>query len=97
MAEPTIAAGYACALMALAVSKGADPRMLTDRSGLDPDTLQDQDRRIPFANYVALMRVGQELCNDPALALHFARTCSVLRYRRMMSSAFDIFCSKVGS
>jgi hypothetical protein len=71
MAEPTIAASYARALMDLAVSKGASRKLLTERSGIDPRQLQDQDNRIPFAKYVALMPAGKELSNDPALALHF--------------------------
>lgn len=71
MTEPTIAAGNARALMELAVAKGASREVLAARSGLDPAELQDQDRRIPFAKYVALMRAGKELCRDPALALHY--------------------------
>ena len=34
---------------------------------------------------------------DPKRFFHLARACRVLRYRRMMSSAFFIFFSKVGS
>ncbi len=71
MPELTVAAGNARALMALAVSKGASQKVLAERSGIDLLELQDQHKRIPFAKYVALMRAGQELCNDPALALHF--------------------------
>ncbi|MEO8114409.1 MAG: AraC family transcriptional regulator, partial [Phenylobacterium sp.] len=41
-------------------------------SGIDPQDLQDQDNRVPFARYIALMRAGQELCDDPALSLHNA-------------------------
>jgi AraC-like DNA-binding protein len=44
---------------------------LAERSHIGLEELQDQDNRIPFAKYVALMRAGKELCNDPALALHF--------------------------
>jgi AraC-like DNA-binding protein len=71
MPEPTLAAGFARALMDLAVSKGADRKVLAVRSAIDGADLQNQDNRIPFAKYVALMRAGKELCNDPALALHF--------------------------
>lgn len=35
---------------------------------------RDADNRIPLSKYVALMRAGKELCNDPALALHFGET-----------------------
>ena len=66
-----MAAGFARALMDLAVSKGASRKLLAERSRIEPEELQDQDNRIPFAKYVALMRAGKELCNDPALALHF--------------------------
>jgi AraC-like DNA-binding protein len=69
--ELTIAAGTARALTELAASKGASRKALAERSGLSPAELQDPDNRIPFAKYVALMRAGKELCNDPALALHF--------------------------
>lgn len=71
MAIATIAAGFARALMDLAVSKGANPRVLTQQCGIDPRQLQDPDNRIPFASYMALMRAGQKLARDPALALHF--------------------------
>ncbi len=71
MPESTVAAGLARALIELAVSKGASQEALAERSQIDPQELQDLDNRIPFAKYVALMRAGKELCNDPALALHF--------------------------
>lgn len=71
MTEHTIAAGNARALMDLAVAKGASREALAARAGIDPAELQEQDNRIPFAKYVALMRAGKELCQDPALALHF--------------------------
>jgi AraC-like DNA-binding protein len=71
MAEPTVAAGIARGLLQLAVSKGASRDLLLARSAINPQTLADQDNRVPFANYVALMRVGKELTGDPALALHF--------------------------
>jgi AraC-like DNA-binding protein len=71
MAELTVAASVARVLMEFAVSKGASRCALADRSRIDPAELQDGDNRIPFAKYAALMRAGQELCGDPALALHF--------------------------
>jgi AraC-like DNA-binding protein len=60
--------------MELAVAKGASRQELAARSGIGPADLRDPDNRIPFEKYVALMRAGQELCNDPALALHFGET-----------------------
>ena len=69
--ELTVAAGYARALLDLAVSKGATAKTLAEKSGIDPNDLADQDNRIPFEKYVALMRAGKDLARDPALALHF--------------------------
>ncbi len=48
--------------------------MLAERAGIAGEDIDDQDKRVPFANYVALMRAGKELTNDPALALHFGET-----------------------
>lgn len=74
MREPTVGAMVARALLELAVSKGADRKTLAQRSHIDVADLRDADNRIPFSKYVALMRAGQQLCNDPALALHFGET-----------------------
>jgi AraC-like DNA-binding protein len=71
MPNPTVAAGYPKALLEFAVSKGADRQMLIERSHICLDDLKDQDNRIPLANYVALLKAGIELCNEPALALLF--------------------------
>jgi AraC-like DNA-binding protein len=79
MPELTVAAGLARGLMELAVSKGACQDALTARCGIDPADLEDQDNRIPFAKYVALMRAGKVLCNDPALALHYGETNDMSR------------------
>lgn len=72
MAELTVAAGVARGLLDLAVAKGANRQVLAQRAALDVSVLEDQDKRVPFASYVALMRAGKELCGDPALALHYA-------------------------
>jgi AraC-like DNA-binding protein len=71
MTEATVVASFARGLMEFAVSKGANRRELAGRARIDPVDLQDPDGRIPFGKYVALMRTAKELCNDPALALHF--------------------------
>jgi len=71
MRELTIAAGVVRALWEFAISRGASRGTLAERSGIDPSDLEDRDQRIPFPRYVALMKAGQELCRDPALALHF--------------------------
>jgi AraC-like DNA-binding protein len=71
MPNPTVAAGYPKALLDFAVSRGADRQMLIERSHIRLDDLQDQDHRIPLANYLALLKAGIELCNEPALSLLF--------------------------
>ena len=71
MAELTIAASGVRALLEIAVSRGANRCELAERSRIDLAELENPDNRIPFPKYVALMRAAQELCNDPALALHF--------------------------
>ena len=77
MAKPTISAGFARALLELAVSKGASRTALVERSKIDPRRLQDPDNRIPLAKCVVLMRAGQELSNDPALALHLGESLGI--------------------
>lgn len=67
----TVGAGLARGLMEFAVSKGANRALLAERSGIDPAALADQDNRIAFEKYVALMRAGKTLCHDPALGLHY--------------------------
>jgi len=71
MSELTVGAGLARGLLRFAVGKGASEAALLARSGIGADDLTDQDNRIPFSKYVTLMRTAKELCNDPALALHY--------------------------
>jgi AraC-like DNA-binding protein len=71
MAELTVAAGLARGLIDVCVSRGASSSTLAKLAGIDVKDLEDQDNRIRFKNYVELMRAGKELCNDPALGLHF--------------------------
>lgn len=77
MRELTVGAGGVRALMELAVAKGASRAALAERSRIHDADLENADSRIPFGKYVALMRAGQELCNDPALALHFGEAVEV--------------------
>jgi AraC-like DNA-binding protein len=70
--EPTVAAGVARGLLRFVVAKGANESALAERAGIVPADLQDPDARIRLSSYVALMRAGQALCGDPALALHYA-------------------------
>lgn len=74
MAELTVSAGAVRGLLEFAASRGADTATLAARSGLAHLDLADQDRRIPFAKYTALMRAGKDLCGDPALALRLGET-----------------------
>ena len=71
MAEPTIAAGYPKAFLDFAAARGAARRVLIERSRLRPEDLQEQDNRVPLSNYLALIKAGVELCDEPALALLF--------------------------
>jgi AraC-like DNA-binding protein len=77
MPNPTVAAGYPKALLDFAVSRGADRQVLIERSLIRPDDLEDQDNRIPLANYMALLKAGIELCNEPALSLLFGEAVSL--------------------
>ena len=77
MTELTMAARGVRALLDLAVSKGASRETLLVRAMIAPADLEDCDNRIGFGKYVALMRAAQELCRDPALALHFGEAVDV--------------------
>lgn len=80
MPELTIGAGYAGKLLDLATARGADRVSLLARAGIDAATLADQDARLPFDRYVALMRAGKEMSGDPALALHFGETVDMSEF-----------------
>src|SRR5438045_3630716 len=75
--EQTVAASFASALRDLAVSKGADATELDRRSGLSASHLSDPDARVPLDLYKTLVRAGQELTGDPALALHFGEAADL--------------------
>ncbi|HEX8172907.1 MAG TPA: AraC family transcriptional regulator ligand-binding domain-containing protein [Thermoanaerobaculia bacterium] len=66
----TVAAGFARGLLDFAQSRGVSPAALCARALIDESALRDPDGRIPLARYAALMRAAQELCGDPAVALH---------------------------
>lgn len=71
---PTVSAGYAKNLMDYALSQGADPQALVERSGVSLEALREPDNRIPLERYMALMRAGKALCQAPGLALHLGAT-----------------------
>lgn len=76
-AGPTVSAGFARGLLDLAVAKGAPRAALLSAAGLTAEGLADQDARLPFAAYTALMRVGKRLSGDPALALHYGEAVDI--------------------
>jgi AraC-like DNA-binding protein len=76
-AAPTVGAGFARGLLTFAVSRGADRAALLAAAGLGERDLDDQDARVPFASYVALMRAGKAMSGDPALALHFGEAVDI--------------------
>ena len=65
----TVSAGYASQLMRYAIAQGASSEELATYCGIRIDDLDDRDRRISLARYVALMTAAKRLCADPALAL----------------------------
>lgn len=73
MGDLTVVAGLARRLMDFARSEGAELAQLEERSQISLADLDDQDARIPFPRYAALMRAAKELASDPALALRFGR------------------------
>lgn len=75
--ERTVSAGYARGLLELAVSKGADRQMLARVAGVSLGDLADQDARVPFVRYVALMRAAKEITGDPALGLHYGEAVDI--------------------
>ena len=77
MAEHTVAAGFARGLVEFAATQGADRGALIARAGLDPAVLEDQDRRVPLTDYVALLRAAKAATGDPAFALHFGEAVDI--------------------
>jgi AraC-like DNA-binding protein len=68
---PTVVAVAVRALVDFAGTRGANRQSLFDRSGLSASAIANPHNRVPFDKYVALMRAAQDVCNDPAFALHF--------------------------
>ncbi len=91
MPNPTVAAGYPKAFLDFAVSRGADRRLLIERSHVRLDDLKDQDKRIPLADYLALLKAGIELCKEPALSLLFGEAVNMqdMSIVGLMGEAFD--------
>ena len=83
--------GYPKAFLDFAVSRGADRQLLIERSLIRLDDLKDQDNRIPLPNYLALLKAGIELCNEPALSLLFGEAVRLkdISIVGLMEGAFD--------
>jgi len=79
MARESVSAGFARALLGFAVAKGAARDALLAASEIDAAALADQDGRIPFARYAALMRAAKTLSGDAALPLHFGEQVQLAR------------------
>jgi AraC-like DNA-binding protein len=77
MREETVSSGFILGLLGYAASRGADRDALLARAGIDATALQDGDTRLPYAQYVALMRAAKDATGDPALALHFGEAVDV--------------------
>lgn len=94
---PTVAAGYVRGLLDFAVARGADRAILLAESLVPVADLDDPDRRVPLARYVALMRAAKQLTHDPALALHYgeavplAETSVVGLFGQASATAMDAF------
>lgn len=80
MAEPTVSAGYAKALLEFAIAHGAAEARLLTRANIRGDDLIDQDNRVPFARYVALMRAAKDETGNPALALEFGADSDLRKF-----------------
>lgn len=77
LAHATVAVGAARGLVDYAIARGTTREDLLGRANLAHASLDDQDGRLPFDAYVALMRAAQDLCADRALALHYAESVNL--------------------
>ena len=77
MAEPTIATGFAEAFLQFAVARGANRQTLIEQTRLRPEALAERDNRLPLTTYLALLKAGIKLCDEPALALMFGAEVSL--------------------
>ena len=71
MADPSVSAGVITGFLDFAAARGADRAALTVNLRVDPDHLADRDNRVPFADYVAMVRAAKRLTGNDALALHY--------------------------
>ena len=67
----SVAGSMVLGLIDHAAGQGADRAALLAIAGLS-GSAQDRDRRVPLDRYVAMHRLAEQHCGDPALAIHFA-------------------------
>lgn len=70
-AEPTVACGYAAALVKFAAGRGADRVALLEAAGMEVADLARHDERLPLGRFRALILAAKSATGDPALALRF--------------------------
>ncbi|HVF57519.1 MAG TPA: AraC family transcriptional regulator [Pyrinomonadaceae bacterium] len=90
---PTISVRSAIKVVAAAAARGVSPETLCGPAGLDPASLEDADRRMPFTQFVAFYNRAAQLTGDPLLGLHVGERISpnmfdVLGYVAMNSPDF---------
>jgi AraC-like DNA-binding protein len=71
MADTSVSAGYAQAIIDVAVAHGADAARVAALAGHDPATITGPDDRVAFSTFKALMRAAATATGKPAFALHF--------------------------
>jgi AraC-like DNA-binding protein len=71
MSAQSVAVSFASGLTAHAQSIGVDRAVLLEQAGVRAEELQQAEKRLSFAKFVALTRAAQNLSGDPAFALHF--------------------------
>lgn len=77
MTDLTVSAAFAQGLIRFASNRGADRTTLLRMAGVPASVLADQDARLAFSAYMALMRAAKALTGDQALALHFGETIDI--------------------
>ncbi|HEX7705209.1 MAG TPA: AraC family transcriptional regulator ligand-binding domain-containing protein [Thermoanaerobaculia bacterium] len=68
-ASHTVSAGLARNLVEVATARGANAAALFAAANLPPESLAEEDSRIPFARYVALYAAAERFLADTAFAL----------------------------
>ena len=71
--EPTVLAGWTATLVRTLTDRGHDGLGMAARAGIDPETLERGDRRIPLAASTRLWALAVEATANQALGLDVAR------------------------